>query len=515
MGIKNKIIKNTMVNVVFTLLAALVSFFLLGYMVRELGAEEYGLIGLCTIFSLAGYIQILDLGLQTAIIKYVAEYNNKGETEKICKLINSTLFLLFVLSLPAILFGLVLLDPLSHSWLHVPIIYQESFKHALMLIFLSYFFEFPNVVFSGVLEGLQRYDILKGMHFVYTVFFALVAIVLLYTGHGYLSIIFAMMLSSFLRFVVYTIYVFKLLPYLKIRRSFFSSEVLREIKSMTKYVFVGKISGFIHGRSDKILIGIFLTPVFMTAYELINKLPQLLKTLMGFGYAAVMPAASEVQSLNDYGMINKLFLKGWRFNLFFYFPIITGALVLAKPFLVVWVGSEYSYLSIYLQFFIAQHFFLLMVSYANSMLYGMNARLRAMTTITIFGTMIKLVSVLLLIVNYKLWSFVVGLMLSMMIPLPFGIKIILKEFQLKFYDFFKEIFQVGIVMIVPLVLSHFLSSLLPPQSFWTLLLHGGIWCVVYWGILYLLVLDREIKDLIHELMRKMLPTKNSVQRTRN
>lgn len=510
MGIKNRIIKNTLLNVVFTILASLVSFVLLGYMVRKLGAEEYGLIGFCSIFSLAGYLHFLDFGLQTAIIKYTAEFDRVGDTEKVCQLINSSLFLFLPLSLLVTLCGFILLYPLSHLWLNIPLLHQQSFQISLGLIFISYLFEFPNMVFSGVLEGLQRYDILKGMHFIYTIFFAMVASILLYFGYGYVSIVTAMTALSFLRFVIYVVYTFRLLPYLKIRSSYFSKDMLRQIKTMTKYVFMGNISGFIHGRSDKILIAIFLNPVFMASYDIISRLPQLLKTLMGFGYSAIMPAASEIQSLNDTSMLKKLLFKGWRFNLFFYVPIITAAIVLSKPFLVVWVGNEYASLSIFLQFLIGQHILLIMVSFANAMLYGMNVELRTLTRITLFGTLIKFVVTLLLIVNFKLWGVVVGLMLSMLIPLPLGIKVILKEFKLSFSEFFREIWRVASVIFVPFTLYYFFSRVVSPFALWSLLLHGTIWCLVYWGVLYFFVMDDDNKKLIHELAAKILPKRKII-----
>ena len=86
--IKKKIVRNTAANAFMNLWRYAVNFFLLPFIILHVGVEDYGLYLLVGAF--VGYFGLLDLGVGTSLVKYIAEYNAKGDKERINKMVNST-----------------------------------------------------------------------------------------------------------------------------------------------------------------------------------------------------------------------------------------------------------------------------------------------------------------------------------------------------------------------------------------------------------------------------------------
>jgi O-antigen/teichoic acid export membrane protein len=82
-ALKEKIIRNTISCGASSTISILANFLLLPFMISRLGVIEYGLIGISDIFTVGGCMSLLEMGFQSSISKYVAEYNAKNNHIKI------------------------------------------------------------------------------------------------------------------------------------------------------------------------------------------------------------------------------------------------------------------------------------------------------------------------------------------------------------------------------------------------------------------------------------------------
>lgn len=264
-------------------------------MIAKVGIVEYGLVGISSIFAMSGYVSLLELGFQKTIAKYTAEYHAQNNELKICRLISTMFWVFMAIGILLMIVGLSFTG-LILSFLKLPAGYRSSFQIALTIIFVSYVFQFPNLVFAGLFEGLQRFDVLKGIQVIATILSALSVIILLMSGYGYIAIVCSTIAALIIQCLLYFILSFKTLPYLSIRYKHFSIRYLAEIWQMAKYLFAGKISSLIYHQTPRVLISIFLGAAVMTSYEVVIRLPRFLKVMLGFVNAAVTPAASELNA---------------------------------------------------------------------------------------------------------------------------------------------------------------------------------------------------------------------------
>ncbi|MCX7662118.1 MAG: oligosaccharide flippase family protein, partial [Candidatus Omnitrophica bacterium] len=148
----NKIIRNTIFNILGYFCNTLISFLLVPYIISYIGIERFGI---WSIFGLiTTYFGILDFGIGGSFVKYIAEFYAKEEYEKINQLINTgfSFYLLFAIFIIIIL--VLSLEPLLY-FLKVPFYLKEETRFLFLLGIVI--FGLSNVFspFNAIQGGLQ------------------------------------------------------------------------------------------------------------------------------------------------------------------------------------------------------------------------------------------------------------------------------------------------------------------------------------------------------------------------
>ena len=137
------------------LLSMLVSLVLPPFLVHRLSAAEYS--AWVLILQLSAYVSLLDIGLQTAIGKFVAEHDATGNHSATRRLVSTSFTILAVASLAGA--GVVVLL----SW-RVPEVFHQmpaalvpSVRWGLLAVGLSTAIALPFSTFSCIFTGLQQY----------------------------------------------------------------------------------------------------------------------------------------------------------------------------------------------------------------------------------------------------------------------------------------------------------------------------------------------------------------------
>ena len=155
MSHKRKVLQGSVANLVRLLLSMFVSLVLPPFLVHHMTPDTYS--AWLLILQLSVYVNLLDFGLQTAIGKYVAEYDASGDREASHHLVSTSFTILAVATTIACaaLAGLV--------W-GVPRIFDQmpprlvgDVRIALFAVGLSTAFALPFNIFPSTFTGLQRY----------------------------------------------------------------------------------------------------------------------------------------------------------------------------------------------------------------------------------------------------------------------------------------------------------------------------------------------------------------------
>ena len=152
---RKKVLQGSVSNLLRLLLSLAFSLYLPHFLVHHMVAAEYS--AWVLILQLAAYISYLEFGIQTAVSKFVAEYDARGDRDELRRTVSSAFLLLTVgggLGLTAV--GIL-------SW-KVPSLFQAmplflwpQVRIGLIAIGCSTALTLPFSTFTAIFIGLQRY----------------------------------------------------------------------------------------------------------------------------------------------------------------------------------------------------------------------------------------------------------------------------------------------------------------------------------------------------------------------
>ncbi len=338
-----RVFVNTLINGASMLFAIVVSFVLTPFLVRHLGVSGYGLWGLLGAFSVsAGYLSLADIGLQQTAVKLVSEHEAREEWDEIGRIAKATIYLFvgigLVMGLATFLFALFGLE----AAFNIPADLAGAMRLSFLLFAAQIPLELMTLPFAGVLEGRQRYGLLRGTEIIRSGLWIVLSVVALLNGHGIVALAAANLLGAALGLAMTAIAAQRSLPPRTIGPARPTRETFRRIFSFSIYLFVGRAVGVLYRQMDRVIIAAALTSVLLGYYEISSKLQLLAALALAFTASAVMPAASRLSATEGgRSSLTTMFLEGTKYTLVIVMPITVALMVWADALVRTWVGSGF------------------------------------------------------------------------------------------------------------------------------------------------------------------------------
>jgi len=187
----------------------LVGIFLSPYILHRLGDTAFGLWIL--IFSLTGYYGLFDLGIRSSIVRYVARFAATREQEELDRLVSTALASYSCIGMLTMLITLVVAWFVTAIF-KIPLEFLTTARWLLLIVGAAVSLGFPFAVFSGILEGLQRFYLLNFTSISATLLRALLIVVALRDGRGLLTVALITVCMPLLGGLINAAAVFRLIP---------------------------------------------------------------------------------------------------------------------------------------------------------------------------------------------------------------------------------------------------------------------------------------------------------------
>jgi len=501
---RNKLIKNTLFGGSETFLITLIWFILTPYMIHKLGKDAFGIYSFLTVFSLTGYVALLEFGIRASAIKFVAEYHAKKNFERLNVVVNTSLLALFISGGIAGIGLFFFTKYFVVKLFHIPPEYAGVTRILLYLLAFQLFWLFPSLIFNAIMEGLQKYGVLKGIFIVYDILLGVSIFLLLKLGYGLLALgILGVVLVS-IRTTIITFFGYRLLPSLKLSLNGLQPSMIREHFRLSKHLFLSRIVGLIFNRTDKILIGLFLVISALAEYEIVLKFHQIIAVILAFMNSAVLPATSQLEAENNLEKLQKLFLQGTKYSVALILPIMIVGLIFLKQFLRLWVGEEFTHLTLPGQIFVSHFFFSATIALGSTMLVGLN-KMKPALKISGIGAVFNLMFSIIAIRFLGLLGLILGTVLAhIFIWYPY-LAYILRVLRLSWGEFFKKI------VIRPYTLAAFFALavvicsrfIILRNLFEFLLMAAGL-VLIYYAVFFFLGLERKEHRYFYDIVKTKL-----------
>jgi O-antigen/teichoic acid export membrane protein len=307
------------------------------FILHRLGDDAFGIWIL--VFSITDYYGLFDLGIRSSIIKYVAQYVVTDDYDRLTRLINTSLVsycglavvLLFLTGVGA---GFV------DSIFHIAPAFLLTARLLFLMVGAALALGFPLSVFSGVLQGLQKYPWLNIVQIVSNLLRALLIVIALNRGCGLLTVALITVVLPLLVAGVYVLIVRRLVP-VPLGTQYVDGGAFRQLINYGATTFVITVADRLRFQSDAVVIGIFLTARAITYFSIGSKLVDYANGVVDSMADTFMPMSSHFDATGDAGRMRELFISGNRACAMVIFPMCATLIILGKSIIEAWVGPIY------------------------------------------------------------------------------------------------------------------------------------------------------------------------------
>ena len=333
------LIFNAKTNYAALIVSLLVGFILTPYIIIKIGALGYGV--WAVVGALVGYLSLLDLGISSAIVRYVAHFRGKNDDESISETINvAFLFFLFV-SIFLLILSIFLADPLS-NFFSIPVTTKDDFRILISLMAGAIGLGLISNTFNGALRAYERYGTFNCIVIGTTVVRAIAIFIFLEMGYKLSGLGWANLIAAAAG-VIANFAAFKtILPLYSMR---FYKHSLKSLFDLMQYgggMLLLALAGITVIQAGPLIIGKLLSFEKVAIYAIALMVFSYMVQMMSSTFTVLTPRLSFMHGEGDRHGANDLLLRSISLSALLAFWGSAVALLAFKPFSFVWVGPGFA-----------------------------------------------------------------------------------------------------------------------------------------------------------------------------
>jgi len=338
MSLRAQAVKNVSATWVGLAVQGVVSFLLAPFILDRLGDVAFSIWIL--IFSLTGYFGLLDLGIRSSIIRYTAQLVANDDRLQLATYLSTSLAFYGVIALLVLCLTCI-------GDLYLPLMFRIPaglLTPARVLFLLSgvgVALTFPLSVFTGALEGLQKFAWLQMSHVGITLLRAALIVLAMRNGGGLLTIgaiTIGLNLVGYIVFAGLAIHAL-LVP---IRLKMVDLAAFRKMANYGLFASAILAAEKLRFQTDAMVIGAFLPAAAITMFAIGSKLVEYASYPVKSMAQIFTPIASEFHAKDDVAKLQMTLVAGNRACALIVFPICVSLVMLGRPIIAAWVGSRYT-----------------------------------------------------------------------------------------------------------------------------------------------------------------------------
>lgn len=316
----------------------MIGFFLMPFVIKTLGDSYYG--SWVFINSFASYAGLLYLGFGDTISRYVAKYHSEGRPEQVNAISSLVFYVYLAMAGVALTVAGVIaaIAPWLSDWPGLSIV---EVRLVIIVLGLNVAVGLVGSVFGGVLMGLRRFDLERGVSFSSDIARLVMIVVFLRREWGILTIATIYLFITFAEQVAYYVLARRILPELRIQRKLLNWDTARESSSFSSMAFVNAIAQQIIYATDSIVIGIVLGAEAIVPYYVALRLTQFIRQPIDKISHVLMPTAGAMFSDADRPRLQRLIVKALGVVVLLIGGMLIGAWFFGGDVIRTWVGEGY------------------------------------------------------------------------------------------------------------------------------------------------------------------------------
>lgn len=311
--------------------------FLTPFTLNMVGVEQFGLWSLC--LAVTGVLALLDMGLSTAAVKYVAECSGNHDHAARNEAVSTLMAVYAGLGVLCMLLVFSLI-PTGTQVFNLGPQEAEAFKTVMAITGMSLAFAFPLSVFRSSLIGAGRFHVVNLVELGGILLNATLVVVLLSQGWSLTGLAIANASVTLVTPLILIPMAKQMIPHFRLGFRLVRFQRITEVAPLAGYFMLANIALLVTLRSDALIIKGFLSLSAVAAYAIAAKISEYTFLLNKQFSNALMPLVSSSSSAGDQQMVRSILVDGTRFLMIIATPLLALIYFHAEHIVMFWVGPE-------------------------------------------------------------------------------------------------------------------------------------------------------------------------------
>ncbi len=306
-------------------------------MVNLLGDRLYGawlLVG-----TILGTYGLLDLGLSSAVNRFVAGALGRGDRDDADRYITTAVYLFSIGGVAAIA-ATVVVALLSHRFIEGSTQEVLLFRNVILVTGVSFALAFPSRGYVGVLEAHLRHDLTSLLETALSLVRVALFVAVLYGGGRLMALAVCAGVLLLLRAAATIRLAHRVHGPTRFRRGYFTWQRVRALFSYSLITFVAQIADLLRTRIFAFIIPHYLGLAAATPYGIAMQLVGAANYLAGAVMATTAPVFSRQEARDDQAAIRWSYLFNYKLACFLAVFLVGMIAVMSRSFILRWVGAE-------------------------------------------------------------------------------------------------------------------------------------------------------------------------------
>ena len=408
-----------------------IGIFLMPYVLAVVGDEAYGT--WLMIHAVAGYGGFLYLGFGQSICRYVADYYERERWDEINQVVNVMFFVYLGMGALGFLIAasIAWLAPNLNDWGGQS---TTEIQLVILILGLEFFLGMATSVFGGVLIGIERFDLERGLQCIAGISRLILTVILLSQRSSLLTLSLIYLTVTLIEHVGHLILAFRNLPSLSIGWRHFRLSTLKEFAAFSSYAWLNMVSAQLIEYTDTIIIGCVLGAKATIPYHIAQRLCKFISTpILQIG-EVLLPRAGVLNATSHNSELQRLVTRGVGVSVLLITAFFIGGSFFGSMLITIWIGPGYPQSHILLILLLGAQIIATPISVVRSVLFGMG-HVKRQSILYIIEAVSNVVLSLILIGPFGLLGVAMGTIIPVIvIQIGFLAPYALRIFQLKTGD---------------------------------------------------------------------------------
>jgi len=316
-----------------------IGFLLTPYIIHRLGTDHYGIWAL--IASVIGYYGLLDLGVRSAVTRYIARYASRGDYKALGEMVNSALAMFCLVGVFVIVATVFVAGPVTRFFFVEPTDFA-IFKQVFLLLGIAAGLLFPCNVLAVVLIAHERFVIANLIRGTSNIIRAILSFVVLYTGGGLVALGWINLSMAVFEILANSIVVLVCFDYIRFSRKLVKKDSMMALLGFGTVAFAGKVGDLLRLKVGTAVVGRCLDMEFVGVYALATMLFGYLYRMNAACSGVTMPRLSALAGRNDEKKFQEAVMRYSIVSSTLVCGLGLVAFVLAKDFINIWMPENFA-----------------------------------------------------------------------------------------------------------------------------------------------------------------------------